>query len=733
VPIEPNSTHVTDAATPSTREVFVFDRFRVDIATCECWQDGEPLHLTGKAFDTLVVLLRHRDRVVTKDELIRIVWQGSFVSDDSLTQVIRSLRRALGDHATHPTFISTIPGRGYRFVSAVHSLRTEVGDGDSPTPDGPVVDADPVPPPMAPSPGPVVHARRRFSPVIVGVALAVFGIAALGSTLLSRRGTAASGQPMHLSLDVPPGTTVTSGPMLSPDGSMVAFVAAAPTDTWPHLWIRDLLTGQTRVLEDTQDPARPFWSPDGKEIAFFEGGTLSAIPVTGGKSRRILLGRNSGSGSWGTSTLLVSEGRTPIYSVSPSGHAKSAVTTLDDTRQEVSHRWPQWLPDQQHFLYYIESASADWSGTYLGSLNGEKRRLIDAPAIHTPGYLLFVRQRALFAQRFDESSRTLQGEPIALATDVTPPRATTSAALSVSEAAIAYGGGPTREQFVWFDRSGTHLGTVDAPAGLYNPSLTADQTTLLAASDIENGFRGIWRIDLKRGEHTRVTEGMRPLASPDGRRVVFTTDRARGVSDIYTRTFGGADRDELLVQTSENKVVNDWSADAQSVVFASVNPSTRWDLWHLPMNGAGKAEPFLRTPFNEIQGRLANSGKWIAYSSDETGSYEVYLQSFPNPGSKRAVSVGGGTEPHWRRDEREIFYVAPDRSLMAVAVTPGEIPQLGPPRRLFRLPTITRDRLNIAHYDVSTDGQRFLVHTVATGAQADSLKMLVNWTAAVNR
>jgi Tol biopolymer transport system component/DNA-binding winged helix-turn-helix (wHTH) protein len=714
----PSDTEVKSPASDPGQEVYVFDRFRVHVAACECWQDGERLHLTGKVFDILVVLLRHRDRVVTKEELMRTVWPDAIVSDDSLTQVIRALRRVLGDHATSPTFVSTIPGRGYRFVGAVQAINADVSEAPAPPH---------VPGPAAGAPE-FKRATRTWRPaVLVACALvAAAGLAATVDTFRPRPQPAVPVRPLHLNLAVPPGAIPESGPVLSPDGTLVTYVASTTANPASRLWVGDLATGQTRALEGTDHPSRPFWSPDGKEIAFFEGGgTLSVIPATGGTSRQILVGRNSGGGSWGTNAMLVSEGRSPIYSVSLSGHVKTAVTTLDETRQEVSHRLPQWLPDQEHFLYYIESANADFSGTYVGSLSGVKRRLIDSPALHTPGYLVFVRRRVLFAQTFDESALSPTGEPVTLATDVRPPQSSTGAAISVSPVTIAYGGG-TDERFVWFDRGGRQLSTVDAPSGLYNPSLSADQTALLAASDIENGSRGIWRFDLKRGEQTRVTEGMRPLASPDGTQVVFTTDRARGVSDIYLRTLG-EERDGLLVESGENKVVNDWSTDGRFVVFSSINPTTRWDLWRLPMSGNREPEPLIRSPFNEIQAQVSTSGRWIAYSSDETGTYEVYLQSFQAPGRKRVVSVGGGTEPHWRADEREIYYLAPDRSLMAVSVTAGPVPQLGSPTRLFRLPSITRDRLNIAHYDVAPDGQRFLVHTLVDGAQPGSLKILVNW------
>jgi dipeptidyl aminopeptidase/acylaminoacyl peptidase len=192
----------------------------------------------------------------------------------------------------------------------------------------------------------------------------------------------------------------------------------------------------------------------------------------------------------------------------------------------------------------------------------------------------------------------------------------------------------------------------------------------------------------------------------------------------------GADADELLVQSGENKVSNDWSPDGRFLVYASLNPASKWDLWMVPMTAERTPRPLLQTPFNENQGQVSPSGRWIAYNSDETGRFEVYVQSFPDGGNKRAVSVGGGTEPVWRRDGRELFYLAPGGAVMAVEVGDATPPRLGTPKELFRV-AVARGGVSLTHFDVSADGQRLLVHTESPNGRDPSMRMLVNWPAAV--
>jgi len=252
----------------------------------------------------------------------------------------------------------------------------------------------------------------------------------------------------------------------------------------------------------------------------------------------------------------------------------------------------------------------------------------------------------------------------------------------------------------------------------------------MAASREGSGPGAIWAIDLSRDAPTRITEGMRPVASPDGTEVAFTSDQETGVADIYLRPLDSAEGNELLVRSAENKMVDDWTRDGSTVVFASTNGTTKADIWMVPLAGDREPRLFLRTPFNEFQSRLSPDGRWIAYASDEAGAYEVYLQSFPTPGDKITVSVGGGTEPRWREDGRELFYLAPDGAVMAVSAQPGpRAVRLGRPEKLFRVPQLRARGLYINNYDVSDDGQRFLMTAPQTSGHPSPLTLIVNWPA----
>ncbi len=298
--------------------------------------------------------------------------------------------------------------------------------------------------------------------------------------------------------------------------------------------------------------------------------------------------------------------------------------------------------------------------------------------------------------------------------------------LSVSaNGLLAYTGSGGMPQLKWLDRAGRAVAAVDMPSPVHYPVISPDQKQVLVGSrKLEHG---VWLVDLSRGVSTRiVADGMRPLWSPDGSRIAFSADRG-GVNSFFVKPAMGSDEDTLVLRTKNAKILNDWSPDGQYILYSSVSPDTKNDLWILPLFGDKKPRPFLRTPFNEAQGQISPDGHWVAYASDESGVWEVYLESFPRAGEKRVLSSGGGAEPHWRKDGKEIFYLSPDRNLMAIGIALGPAPQIQRPHALFRAPIIQSNLLG-NQFAASADGQRFLLGSAERTAKEErEIIVLSSW------
>jgi DNA-binding winged helix-turn-helix (wHTH) protein/Tol biopolymer transport system component len=728
-----------DARQESGREL-AFGGFRLDLMKRRLSRDGSIVPLTPRVFDTLAALVAHRDRVVEKSELMKLVWPNSFVAEDNLTHNISVLRKALGDVSDPPELILTISRRGYRFIASVTVLPIDNGGGSDASSHRDAVES------TARMQADVKEGSRSVSKPAaarwIGISAAVSalaGLAMVARAVFMAPAIPPAAGPFRFVVDAPAGKTIVTGAVLSPDARRLVFVAADASEK-ASLWVRDLTSAESRMLPGTEGATRPFWSPDGQLIGFFAEGKLKKVGLTGDPPRAIAsVGATPAGGSWSTRGLILfAERLSALYSVSADGGMVMPATQLDRSAHEGRHRWPQFLPDGRHFLYFVMSAAPDYGGTYVASIDSPGRtRLLDAlssAAIYVPpGYLLYVRDRVLLAQPFDVTRLKLTGPPVTIVGNVSAPLMTNGAVLSGAEGGLlTFGGNANAETLAWFSRSGQNLGTIDTPTVLLNPTLSPDQTQLLGQS-LEADRAGLWLVDLERGARTRVVaDGSMPLWSPDGAHIAFTSGRTTGVEDIFVRTTSGRSEDEALLQTLDTKHTHSWSPDGRYIVYVSSSPRHTVDLWLLPMFGDRHPTPFLQTPFNEKQGHVSPNGRWIAYASDESGSWEVYVQSFPVPGGKRTISTGGGAEPQWRRDGRELFYLAADDRLMAVDVKPGDTWQAGRPHSLFQT-KISRTHEPRNHYAVTGDGQRFVVDSVGDRADQEPITVLVNWPAALKR
>jgi eukaryotic-like serine/threonine-protein kinase len=568
------------------------------------------------------------------------------------------------------------------------------------------------------------------------VALAVLAVVFLLGWLRAARGLENASRVVRTSITSPVKGGFIGRPALSPDGRRVAFVAEGP-DRRRMLWLRSLSSLTAQSLVGTQGSSSPFWSPDGRSIGFLysDGQKLKTLDLAKGTIQTLADTNGWRGGSWGPSgvILFAPTFHDGLYRIPEGGGEATPVTKLDAARGDQTHVFPVFLPDGRHFVFGV-IASREASGLYLGSLDStDVRLLVRGPtsAIYAaPGYLIFLRQGMLVAQPFDASRLVLSGHPLPIAEmtsdDSVLEASATESGLLVYPSAMRQ---PT--ELSWFDRTGKKLSAVGDPGFYESPRLSPDGRSLAVVQlDPKTEDRDVWIFDLARDSPRRFTlvpgDYRDPVWSPDASQLVYASGD-RGTS-LALKAADGATPEEILLRSSELKFPNDWSPDGRTIVYSNLDPSTAMDLWTLFLEPKVRAEPFLRTPFVEKDGHLSPDGRWIAYSSSESGFFNVHIRPFPGPGGARRVSSGGGgANVRWRRDGKELFYVTRDRKVMVVEVTGGSALELGEPRTLFDSP-FERSLTGVNDwYDVAADGQRFIGCVVAGTPAEPSLVLVQNW------
>ena len=425
-----------------------------------------------------------------------------------------------------------------------------------------------------------------------------------------------------------------------------------------------------------------------------------------------------------------------LQKVSAAGGMPIAATTLG--QGESSHRWPVFLPDGQHFLYNAFLAQQSL-GVYVASLDSTERKMLlkadSGNVLYSQGHLLFLRETTLMAQAFDAQRLELTGDAFPIAEQIQTQGAPQVAVFSASEnGVLAYqtGTAAAGARLTWYDRSGKQTGVLGDAANYTDLELSPDAKRASVSMAV-GAARDIWLYDVVRGLKTRFTfdpaTELESIWSPDGSRVVFNSNR-KGHHDLYQNASDGSGTEEALLEDNLDKYPVSWSPDGRSILYRSTGGPTNIDLFVLPLSGDRKPVPFLKTQFNEVFGRFSPDGRWIAYSSNESGRTEIYVAPFPGPGGKRQISTVGGILPRWRRDGTEIFYLTPDNKLMAAAVNgKGSSFEVGVVKPLFE----TRATGGRYSYDVSADGQRFLINTLPGQATSSPVTVVLNWTAGLNR
>jgi Tol biopolymer transport system component len=570
---------------------------------------------------------------------------------------------------------------------------------------------------------------------------------------------------VRFQIPAPEAANFAGGMALSPDGRKLAFIARGGAQGHTMMWLRALDSLGAHSMPGTEGASFfAFWSPDGRAVGFWAQGKLKQVELSGGSPRTLceIPGLVAGA-SWSREGVVVfgssSDG---LFRVPEAGGVPTRLTTIDSSHGELGHMLPWFLPDGRHFLFITRSAKPADNGIYLATLDGGPRKHLMASAqtfVFAPpmtgsqsGHLLFLRQGTLMAQALDMRRFELVGEPFPVAEHVGPSSDPGLSAGATSVYAVSATGvlayrpvATTSSQLVWFDRTGKPL---EPPVSLAfvinNLALSPDGKRVALEAVDHAGHRDIWILDLVRGVPTRLTfdpaQALRTVWSPDGRQLAFASGRGgNSLYDIYEKNSSGSANEQLLTKSG---MPDDWSADGRNIVYELRDPKTKADLWVLPVTGAPaerKPMPYLQTAADERQGRFSPDGRWLAYISDESmaSQYQVYVQSFPAGAGKFQVSTGaGGVQPRWRRDGKELFYIAADGKLMAVQVKTAPEFEAGVPQPLFDPRIVSGAHPAWARYAVTADGKRFLVDTVEStqeGVTSEPITVVLNWQAALKR
>jgi eukaryotic-like serine/threonine-protein kinase len=551
------------------------------------------------------------------------------------------------------------------------------------------------------------------------------------------------------------------GSAISPDGRFVAFVAT--TEGKERLWLRPLDARNARMLEDTDEAQFPFWSPDSSSIGFFAGNKLKRFDLNGVGSRSIANAPNGRGGTWSRYGVIVYSPNlsSRLWKVASTGGEPAPATILDSRRGDARHNFPQFLPDGRHFLFFVHGADPQKSGPYIGSLDdpnkieaipqlkGNAFQAIYAPSGNaSQGNLIYVRDRSLVAQSFNTGTLRLEGEPQIIVSRDYFSVASSPGFLNLTDSATGTlldgGAQRARNELVWRKRDGTLIEVAGEESDYITPRISPDGSRIaVTRSDPVSGDYDIWINDWKRNLFSRFTfqRGLDfyPLWTPDGKSIIYTSDAA-GRPTLFRKPIAGSgEPQQLLKDMGANQYGYDVSSDGKFLLFVSIHETERGDIWILPLDNSAAPFPYLKTPAGELHPQFSpgpQGGKWIVYTSDESGTEQIYVRRFtggPAADAKWQISSSGGKYPYWRGDGNDIVYLAPDGKLTSVAIRfTSDSLEVGASRALFNaaLPSSPFSRYP---YDISSDGKRFLVLNAARGHAPGTLTLLLNWTGLLKR
>lgn len=718
-------------------EVLRFGVFEVDVHARELRRQGRRIHLQDKPFELLVALTERPNQVISREELHRKLWAAdTYVAfDDGLNTAAAKLREALGDSARGARFVETIQRQGYRWVAPIERVVDTAA-------------SDPVivlTPPASPAVEPVRQKRRLPGPLLtalLGASALVVVVAAIErrhdpSAVLGR-----------FEIEAPPNTVfandgLTPNATLSPDGRHLLFIASQIDDSHDRIWIRPLNAVEARPLAGTEGAWAPFWSPDGRKIAFVAGRRLKIADLETGTVTTLADAPTAMSGSWSGRGEIV-YGPSPdgtLLQIPAAGGLATPLTSLNRPAGDRRHLWPQFLSDGRHVLYLAQRGGAVKSVIVLASLtSGESHEIAEseaAAAYAAPGHLLFVRDAVLFAQPLDVDEARLVGQPTPLAAGVGVNVATGRAFFTVSESgSVAFW--DTRRlplfQLVWFDYAGRRLGNLGALISSRHIALSPDDRDVaIEAEDPNTRDPDLWVVDVARGTRSRIVgepvqeEGT--IWSPDGAMVLYARHRGnQAPADLYTTTRSGA---TSLVLSAGNVSVHptDWSSVRNLMLYELETTAGAADIWAVSAPPGSTPAVVVSTAADERDGHLSPDGRWLAYSSDETGQRAIYIRPFDRHDVDGPIFVAAGSAPRWKPDGRELLFSTPDRAIAAVGIV-AQRPHVVAPRTLIELGGLV-PRGQPVQYCLSRDDRRLLVATVEREPKGAPINIVTNWTAAI--
>jgi Tol biopolymer transport system component len=523
--------------------------------------------------------------------------------------------------------------------------------------------------------------------------------------------------------------------VISPDGQKIAFTATS-SDGKSMLYVRNLDSSEVKLLPGSENALEPFWSPDSRSIAFGSKGKLKRCDLTGASAQVLCDSARLVGGTWSKDGIIIfaPDYDTTLVQVSAKGGEPTPVTM--NTEDSVRSRYAYFLPDGRHFIF-PRGAKGLWAGSLdspeIKQIVADRGVALCAP----PGWLIFLRNDALVAQAFDAGKLSVSGEPIPIFTGAKTPANTRRFSVSDNGVLVWQGQWQRDYQLVWYDREGKQTGAIGDPMKVsvgQSPMLSPDGKSLVVRRVMDSGGPGsnVWVVDLEKGTGLRITStfSQMPVWSPDASRIAYNA----GNSIAVKAANGSGDAETLLPRTAFTAA---WSPDGRFIIFMERGVKTRMDLWALPLFGDRKDYRLLSSPFDEQDPQLSPNGRWLAYASDETGTYEIYVQSFSADGKlgadKKRVSSAGGKLPVWRRDGSELFFVSADGQMMASSVkTDGTEFQFAAPKPLFKTRTLALEGGIFREYDVTPDGQRFLIGTLI-GETTAPPTVILNWPAELKK